>query len=113
LDKINEIGLTATEEAIKKFDTDGSPIKVGALKMTAKSKQNKVYQTLRYQDTFIKVQKVANLLSFGIPSSNPKRSNTSICPTSHKYSNMNAPLCLSRFSRKSSPPNSALLFTRC
>ena len=45
LDSCNEIGGLATTEALKKFDTDGSPIKLGDTKMTARDKDNKTYQT--------------------------------------------------------------------
>ena len=45
LDSFNEIGCLATTEALKKFDTDGSPIKLGDTKMTARDKDNKTYQT--------------------------------------------------------------------
>ena len=34
LDSFNEIGCLATKEALKRFDTDGSPIKWGDTKMT-------------------------------------------------------------------------------
>ena len=34
LDGCNEIGCLATTEALKRFDTDGSPIKLGDTKMT-------------------------------------------------------------------------------
>lgn len=45
LDGCNELGCVATTEALKRFDTDGSPIKYGDVKMTARSKDNKTYQT--------------------------------------------------------------------
>lgn len=45
MDASNEIGSLATEEALKQFDTDGSPIKFGDVKMTVRVKDNKVYQT--------------------------------------------------------------------
>lgn len=41
----NDIGCLATTEALQKFDTDGSPIKWGDTKMTARNKDNKTYQT--------------------------------------------------------------------
>ncbi len=41
LDGCNEMGCLATTEALQKFDTDGSPIKWGATKMTARAKDNK------------------------------------------------------------------------
>jgi hypothetical protein len=45
LDSGNEIGCLATTEVLKKFDTDGNPIKWGDTKMTARDKDNKPYQT--------------------------------------------------------------------
>jgi hypothetical protein len=45
LDCCNEMGCLATKEALKKFDTDGSPLKLGDTKMTARVKDNKIYQT--------------------------------------------------------------------
>lgn len=45
LDGCNELGCVATAEALKKFDTDGSPLKWGEAKLTARSKDNKTYQT--------------------------------------------------------------------
>jgi hypothetical protein len=45
LDSCNEIGCLETTEALKKFDTDGSPIKLSDTKMTARDKDNKTYQT--------------------------------------------------------------------
>jgi hypothetical protein len=41
----NAVGCCATEEALKRFDTDGSPIRVGALKLTARGRDPKAYQT--------------------------------------------------------------------
>jgi hypothetical protein len=41
----NEVGCCASEEALKRFDTDGSPIRVGPLKLTARGRDPKAYQT--------------------------------------------------------------------
>ena len=41
----NALGCCVTEEALKRFDTDGSPIRVGALKLTARGCDPKPYQT--------------------------------------------------------------------
>ncbi|WP_221901645.1 hypothetical protein [Bathymodiolus platifrons methanotrophic gill symbiont] len=46
LDGCNELGCLATAEALQKFDTDGSPIKLGDTKMTARVKA-KVDSTLK------------------------------------------------------------------
>jgi hypothetical protein len=45
LDSCNEMGCLATTEALQKFDTDGSPLKLGGTKLTARAKDNKTYQT--------------------------------------------------------------------
>ena len=45
LDGCNELGCVATAEALQHFDTDGSSIKYGDVKMTARSKDNNTYQT--------------------------------------------------------------------
>lgn len=42
---VNEIGSMATQEAIARFDTDGSPIMTGPIKWTRRCRSNKVYQT--------------------------------------------------------------------
>lgn len=42
---LNETGSLVTKEAIKRFDADGSPIKIGDTKFTARTKSNKKYQT--------------------------------------------------------------------
>ena len=41
----NAVGRCATEEALKRFDTDGSPIRVGEIKLTARGRDPKEYQT--------------------------------------------------------------------
>ena len=38
------MGCLATAEALKKFDTDGSPINLGEVKMTIRDKDNKTCQ---------------------------------------------------------------------
>lgn len=45
LEGVNEVGTLATGEALKQFDTDGSPIKVADVKLTARSKDETSYQT--------------------------------------------------------------------
>lgn len=45
VDGVNQVGTLATEEALKKFDTDGSPIVMGGVKFTARCKSDRVYQT--------------------------------------------------------------------
>jgi hypothetical protein len=41
----NAVGSCVTAEALKRFDTDGSPIRIGALKLTARGRDPKPYQT--------------------------------------------------------------------
>jgi hypothetical protein len=41
----NSVGRCATEEALKRFDTDGSPIRVGAMKLTVRGRDPKDYQS--------------------------------------------------------------------
>ena len=45
LDACNEVGQLATLHALKRFDTDGSPIQVGGIKFTAKGTTPKYYET--------------------------------------------------------------------
>lgn len=42
---LNEAGCLATEKALERFDTDGSPIIMGKVKFTSKGKEPKSYQT--------------------------------------------------------------------
>src|SRR5690242_17321086 len=44
-ERLNQAGVVATEEALHQFDTDGSPIMVGAVKRTSKGQIPKDYQT--------------------------------------------------------------------
>ncbi|MGA8010047.1 MAG: ISKra4 family transposase [Thiomonas sp.] len=41
----NAVGRCVTEEALKRFDTDGSAIRVGEIKLTARGRDPKEYQT--------------------------------------------------------------------
>jgi hypothetical protein len=41
----NAVGCCATEQALKRFDTDGSPIRVGEIKLTARARDAKDYQS--------------------------------------------------------------------
>jgi hypothetical protein len=41
----NAVGRCATEEALRRFDSDGSAIRIGALKLTARGRDPKVYQS--------------------------------------------------------------------
>src|SRR5919107_4780400 len=43
--RLNEAGVLGTAEGLKQFDTDGSPITVGAVKLTTKGPIEKDYQT--------------------------------------------------------------------
>jgi hypothetical protein len=42
---LNEAGTLATTEALKQFDTDGSPIQIGDTRWTSKGQEPKAYQT--------------------------------------------------------------------
>ena len=41
----NAVGCCGTEEALKRFDTDGSPMRVGEIKLTARGRDAKDYQS--------------------------------------------------------------------
>ena len=41
----NAVGCCVTEEALKRFDTDGSPMRVGEIRLTARGRDPKEYQT--------------------------------------------------------------------
>jgi hypothetical protein len=44
-DRLNQAGVVATQEALQQFDTDGSPITIGSVKLTSKGRLPKEYQT--------------------------------------------------------------------
>jgi hypothetical protein len=44
-ERLNEAGALATAEGLQQFDTDGSPITVGSVKLTTKGRIEKDYQT--------------------------------------------------------------------
>jgi hypothetical protein len=44
-ERLNEAGVVATAEGLRQFDTDGSPITVGSVKLTTKGQVEKDYQT--------------------------------------------------------------------
>src|SRR5512135_1230824 len=43
--RLNEAGVLATAEGLRQFDSDGSPITVGTVKLTSKGQVEKDYQT--------------------------------------------------------------------
>ena len=43
--ELNEAGMLATEQALKRFDTDGTPAVLGGVRWTTKGQQPKAYQT--------------------------------------------------------------------
>lgn len=97
LDGCNEMGSLATQEALQRFDTDGSSIKLGDTKMTARHKDNKTYQS-PYGS--IDVERYVYQTSKGGKIYCPLEHNARIIrgatpkfaqQISHKYSNMNAP----------------------
>src|SRR5277367_3893544 len=42
---LNEAGVLATTAALEQFDTDGSPLEMGATRWTSKGEEPKAYQT--------------------------------------------------------------------
>ena len=42
---LNQAGVLATTEALKQFDTDGSPLQMGSTRWTSKGQEPKTYQT--------------------------------------------------------------------
>ena len=42
---LNQAGVLATAEALKQFDTDGSPLVIGSTRWTSKGQEPKTYQT--------------------------------------------------------------------
>jgi hypothetical protein len=44
-ERLNEAGVVATAEGLQQFDTDGSPIIVGSVRLTSKGQIEKDYQT--------------------------------------------------------------------
>jgi hypothetical protein len=97
LDSCNEMGCLATTEALQKFDTDGSPLKLGGTKLTARAKDNKTYQTpygsvqlKRYVYQSPRGGKIYYPLEQNariIRGATPKFAQQ----IAHKYANMNAP----------------------
>jgi len=97
LDACNEVGCLATEEALQRFDADGSPILVGNIKMTSKGKNPQTYQTPygrvlierhTYQSakggrTYCPLEEKARIIRQATPKFAQQ--------ITHKYSNMNAP----------------------
>jgi hypothetical protein len=97
LDACNEIGTMATKEALIKFDADGQAIQIGGIKMTARVKDNKVYQT---PYGAVKLKRYVYQTSKGGKIYCPLEDKARIIRTatpkfaqqiSHKYSTMNAP----------------------
>ena len=97
LDGCNEMGGLATAQALQKFDTDGSPIKLGEVKLTVRDKTNKIYQT-PYGG--VSIQRHVYQSSKGGKIYCPLETNAQIIrgatpkfaqQISHKYANMNAP----------------------
>ncbi len=57
--QLNAAGVLATQEGLRQFDTDGSPIMIGSIKLTSKGQLPKDYQTStawpQSNDTFTRV----------------------------------------------------------
>lgn len=100
VESINQMGMLATEEALKRFDTDGSPLIMGSIKLTARCKNGKTYQTPygpvsveRHVYQSAKGGRVHVPLETGariIQGASPRFAKT----ISHKYSNLAAPSVL-------------------
>ena len=119
LDGCNEMGSLATAEALQKFDTDGSPIKLGEVKMTVRDKTNKTYQT-PYGGVLI--QRNVYQSSKGGKIYCPLENNAQIIrgatpkfaqQISHKYVNMNAPAVCQDLNENHHRKIAHSLFTRC
>ena len=96
LDSCNEVGSLATIEGLKKFETDGSPIKLGGIKLTSRLKANKLYRT-PYGNVELKrhVYQTSKGGKIYCPLDDKARIIRGSTPrfaqqVSHKYSNMNA-----------------------
>jgi hypothetical protein len=93
--KLNEVGKESTGIALEQFDTDGSFIKIGSVKLTSKGKESKeyqtpygavvvnrhIYQTNQGGETYCPLEKNARI----IHGTTPKFAKT-VC---HKYSDKN------------------------
>ena len=81
LDGCNKVGCIATEEALHQFDSDGSPIKVGGVKLTSRTKSNKnyhspygsisikrhIYQTSKGGETYCPLEDSARIIQNATP----------------------------------------------
>lgn len=97
LEACNQVGQLATAESLKRFDADGSPIKIGDVKYTSRDVVPKiyetpygeieverhVYQTPKGGKIFCPLEHAAKI----IQSATPRFAKQ----ISHKYANMNAP----------------------
>ena len=119
LDGCNEIGCLATTEALKIFDTDGSPIKLGDTKMTVRDKDNKTYQT-PYGS--VQLERYVYQTSKGgriyCPLEHHARIIRGATPKfaqqiAHKYANMNAPAVCRDLAENHHRTHSAFLFAGC
>ena len=97
LDACNEVGQLATLHAIKRFDTDGSPIQIGGVKFTSKGTTPKFYET---PYGAVEIHRHVYQTSKGGKIYCPLEPNARIIQNatprfaqqiSHKYANLNAP----------------------
>ncbi len=100
LEGINRVGVLATGEALKKFDTDGEPIVVGNVKLTSRDKNGKSYQT---PYGVVRIERHVYQTSKGgaiyVPLESAARIIQGATPRfakmlSHKYSNLPAPVVI-------------------
>lgn len=97
---VNQVGVLATGEALKRFDTDGSPLVMGDIKLTARCKNGKEYQTpygpVRVERHVYQSSKGGKIY---VPLESGARIIQGASPRfakilSHKYSNLAAPSVL-------------------
>ncbi len=100
VESVNQVGMLATGEALKQFDTDGSPLVMGDLKLTARCKNGKTYQT-PYGSVHIErhVYQSSKGGKIYVPLESGARIIQGASPRfakilSHKYSNLAAPSVL-------------------
>src|SRR5512133_3572732 len=65
--RLNEAGVLATREGLRQFDTDGSPITVGATKLTSKGPLPKDYQTPHGVATLCPLDRDARIIVSSTP----------------------------------------------
>jgi len=97
LECVNDVGILATEAALKQFDADGEPISIGNVKFTSRCQSGKnyqtpygvahidryVYQTSKGGKVYIPLESSARIIQGATPRFSKM--------LSHKYVNLSAP----------------------